>query len=472
MQLQTGQALSQDIASCLGYADYPTGESITGWAIDMRAADEPVVLRAVIDDTPQGEIRCTLPRQDVRDAGIPSEVGGFRFTIPAGFLDGGEHVLRLLLPTGGAVCFPSRDGSVRTAWSFCIDATPRAEGCVDAPSADAIEGWAVRRRGPAGEQIGGCEVSVMLGGLEIARLVADLRRDDVARAKGCGPHVGFRFVPPPHLRTGRGLSFDFAILPERIALQRSPQAASFLPTNSVGRLAALGEEVDALFTQAWTIRQGLRELLPGPQHTLDDYDAWARRYRLALHAQVAAERSASADRPLVSVVCPVFRPNLADFAAMVESVRRQTYANWELLLVDDASRSAELTTCMRGMAASDPRIRLLRATRNGGISAATNLGIAQARGTWVAFLDHDDLLEDLALEVMVRAAQQGDARVLYSDEDKIDSDGRFVDPHLKPDWNWRLALGCNFVCHLLMVETGPAARDRRARRNMRWRAGP
>ncbi len=178
-----------------------------------------------------------------------------------------------------------------------------------------------------------------------------------------------------------------------------------------------------------------------------------------LRARLAAERRGprhaeliGGSSPKVSVICPAYKPGLADFIHAVESVRRQTWANWELIIVDDGSRSPVLTQAIEEMCAADPRIRAVPHRRNQGISAATNTGIDAATGDWVALFDHDDLLVDTALEVMLLAAANTGAKVLYSDEDKVDGSGNLLEPHFKTDWNPRLLLSYNYVCHLLMIE--------------------
>lgn len=162
--------------------------------------------------------------------------------------------------------------------------------------------------------------------------------------------------------------------------------------------------------------------------------------------------------PLVSVICPVFRPEIGDFCAAVDSVRRQSFAHWELLLVDDASQAPGLSAMMAALAAAEPRIRVIERARNGGIGAASNTALEAARGRFVAFFDHDDVLEPAALEVMVRAQAATGARLLYSDEDKIDASGVLSEPHFKLDFDDRLLLEMNYICHLVVVETELARR--------------
>lgn len=90
--------------------------------------------------------------------------------------------------------------------------------------------------------------------------------------------------------------------------------------------------------------------------------------------------------PAVSVVIPVY--NRAEtIRAAIESVLRQTWTDFELLIVDDGSVDATMT---EAATVRDPRIRLLSNPRNLGAAAARNTGIRAARGTWVAFQDSDD----------------------------------------------------------------------------------
>jgi glycosyltransferase involved in cell wall biosynthesis len=84
-------------------------------------------------------------------------------------------------------------------------------------------------------------------------------------------------------------------------------------------------------------------------------------------------------------------------------------------------------------AQGEPRIRLVFHDTNQHISAASNTAIAQARGEYIAFLDHDDELRPHTLLNVVQALQaRPEAQVLYSDEDKIDQHGRRFDPYFKP----------------------------------------
>lgn len=101
--------------------------------------------------------------------------------------------------------------------------------------------------------------------------------------------------------------------------------------------------------------------------------------------------------PAISVIVPVYQAE-ALLPQCVESVLAQTFADWELLLIDDGSRDGSPALC-DGYAARDARIRAFHKP-NGGVSSARNVGLEQAAGQCIAFLDADDAFEPTALETL------------------------------------------------------------------------
>jgi GT2 family glycosyltransferase len=183
------------------------------------------------------------------------------------------------------------------------------------------------------------------------------------------------------------------------------------------------------------------------------YQEWFERHRASASdlERMRHEARAFAFQPLISVVMPVFDTPVHRLEDAVESVLAQTYENWELLLVDDGSSSADLLHALPDLAARDRRIVLGKVGKHAGISAASNRGLALARGEWVSFLDHDDVLEPDALFQFSKLLQtHREAEMIYSDEDKLAEDG-FEAPLFKPDWSPDFFLSYNYVGHLTAV---------------------
>jgi len=154
-------------------------------------------------------------------------------------------------------------------------------------------------------------------------------------------------------------------------------------------------------------------------------------------------------QPLISVVLPVYNPDLSILAAAIESVEHQTYQHWELCIADDASTNPDVRPFLEAKARADSRIKLVFRETNGHISACSNSAIALATGQWCALLDQDDALAANALAIVALEIEHyPDAGLFYSDEDKIDATGRRSNPFFKTDWNPELFLGQNFVNHL------------------------
>jgi len=182
------------------------------------------------------------------------------------------------------------------------------------------------------------------------------------------------------------------------------------------------------------------------------YDDWIMRFdtltptdRLAIAAHISHFRN----RPLISVLVPLYNTPEPFLRRCIESVREQTYPNWELCLADDASPSAHVARIGAEYARDDSRITFMRREVNGHISAATNSALELASGDFVALLDHDDELAPNAL-YLIAAALEADPKLdlIFSDEDKIDATGHRYDPWFKSDWNYDLMLSQNAVVHL------------------------
>jgi GT2 family glycosyltransferase len=184
-----------------------------------------------------------------------------------------------------------------------------------------------------------------------------------------------------------------------------------------------------------------------------EYQRWFEKHR-ATPEQLGAMRDEArsfAIKPLISVLLPVFNTPRAWLAQAVESVAAQVYEECELILVDDASSDAAVHEYLAELKSRDSKLRILRLETNRGISAALNYGIDQARGDWVGFLDHDDVLEADALFHTAKLLQQcPDADLIYSDEDKL-TDAGVERPQFKPDWSPDLFLSGNYVSHFTTV---------------------
>ena len=108
--------------------------------------------------------------------------------------------------------------------------------------------------------------------------------------------------------------------------------------------------------------------------------------------------------PSISVIVPVYQAK-AFLQGCVDSVRSQTFADWELLLVDDGCTDGSSELCDH-LAAEDDRIRVFHVRKNAGVSKARNLGLREAKSETIAFLDVDDRYEPQALETLWCLRQQ------------------------------------------------------------------
>ncbi|MCR4277980.1 MAG: glycosyltransferase family 2 protein [Candidatus Berkelbacteria bacterium] len=159
------------------------------------------------------------------------------------------------------------------------------------------------------------------------------------------------------------------------------------------------------------------------------------------------------NQPKLSIIVPTFNTPLTFLAPMVESVRNQTYSNWELCIADGSNKE-ETRAYLRQLTEKDERVKVEYLKTNLGIAANTNAAIKLARGEYIALLDHDDTLAPFALyEVVAALNRDPEADLLYSDEDKLTKDGKSrLKPHFKPDWSPDTLRTYNYITHLLVIK--------------------
>ena len=138
----------------------------------------------------------------------------------------------------------------------------------------------------------------------------------------------------------------------------------------------------------------------------------------------------------ISVLTPTFNTEPRFLRELFQTLRNQHYSNWEWVIVDDGSIHAPTIATLRELAAGDYRVQVSLNPANRGISAATNSAIAMATGDYAALVDHDDLLSRDAFLAIYRHWKVNPATQLYyTDECKLNSEGKLEQFWPKPDWS-------------------------------------
>ncbi len=151
--------------------------------------------------------------------------------------------------------------------------------------------------------------------------------------------------------------------------------------------------------------------------------------------------------PQISVIIPVY--NIEEYLERcVNSVREQTFDNLEILLVDDGSTDSSGSICDR-LATEDSRIRVFHKP-NGGSSSARNLGISQAAGEYLGFVDSDDYIAPDMYELLYQAVQEYGVEIAQIGRDEIDAQGNILPNICEPPETVELIGSADFLRELLM----------------------
>ena len=193
------------------------------------------------------------------------------------------------------------------------------------------------------------------------------------------------------------------------------------------------------------------------------HDSWQHRADLPLRRELKAQRTADLPGPTVSIVVPVFNTPAKFFKEMLQSVQKQTYRRWQLVLVDASDETHPAASELARTAAKQDSRVLYRKIQNGGIAANTTAGFALAAGEYLTLLDHDDVLYPNALFECVQTIQNTGADFVYSDEIVLSENLKALGGyHFKPDFAPDYLRACNYITHLavfsrsLLEEAGAA----------------
>lgn len=122
---------------------------------------------------------------------------------------------------------------------------------------------------------------------------------------------------------------------------------------------------------------------------------------------------------MISIITPAY--NAENYICKtIESVQEQTYKDWELIIVDDCSTDY---TCVlaKEYAANDSRIKVIKAPQNGGVANARNIGLENATGDYIAFVDSDDLWKPDKLEKQLAFMKDNGCVLSYTDFQKFNT---------------------------------------------------
>lgn len=177
-------------------------------------------------------------------------------------------------------------------------------------------------------------------------------------------------------------------------------------------------------------------------YDIDDYNIWFKEnYVVDKYEKMKYE-------PLISIVIPVYNIERKYLSECLDSILAQNYVNFEVCLADDNSSFSETIDTLKEYEKKDKRIRVVYRKENGHISKATNSAIEIAKGEFIALMDDDDVItEDALLQFVKLLNKHPEADLIYSDEDKMEMDGRLSDPHFKPDYAPDTLYGGNYISH-------------------------
>ena len=397
--------IGNDEAGLVGYVDEQKGSKVYGWVTRPRHPEDPVTVELRVNGQPVARTIANRYRADI-------EAMGFAKGLAAFVLSGPKNLPRDMFVS---VVIADTDTNLTNS-PFSRPVSPPLVGYFDAVEGPFAGGWLVNMHDPNKP----LQVEALCDGDVIGSGLANLYRSDVENAG--------------------------------------------LPTARCGFRLLLDRPLVKLFDRDIIVRVcGTNYVLPGSPRQVSQNENITRflsrntRIPLAAHRRLSQRLTYQTRHTGISLIMPVFNTTREWLLEALNSVLGQWDANWELICVDDGSTTLHVKEILDAASLHDKRIRILRSPNNVGIARAVNFGLRAARGTYVAFVDHDDVVEPDAVHKLAMAAQATKADLIYSDEaittDDINS---IVEVRARPTFSYDYYLSHPYFVHLVCVRTSLA----------------
>jgi GT2 family glycosyltransferase len=183
------------------------------------------------------------------------------------------------------------------------------------------------------------------------------------------------------------------------------------------------------------------------------YEEWLDKHKVTPEELERQKNHRFKYEPTISLIVPTYQTPLEYLHQMIDSVMAQSYSNWELCIAEGSGGNKELEAVINNYARNDSRIKHKILEGNQGIAGNSNEALSLATGEYIALFDHDDILTPDALFEVVQSVQDTRHDIIYTDEDKVNSDlTEYKDPNFKPDWSPNLFCSHNYITHLFVVK--------------------
>ena len=185
-----------------------------------------------------------------------------------------------------------------------------------------------------------------------------------------------------------------------------------------------------------------------------NYSRWRKENKLTKSEIERQQKQQFEIAPKISILVPLYCTPKEYLKELIDSVRNQTYSNWELCLSDGSGTGRMDHSYIEESIKEDSRIKFVVSDIQLQISENTNKAFEIATGDFIAFADHDDLLAENALYECVKVINEHpEVEIIYTDEDKVSMNGKnYFQPHFKSDFNLDLLRSMNYICHFFVVK--------------------